>query len=825
MNKYPRFFLIIIFLVGDLGLFAQSIVTNDISGGTACAGVTISVSFVASNLPNPTNRLFVVQLSNNGGLFTNPTALVTGKSSPISVILPANILGGDYRLRVVSDTTGVNYTPSAVFMILKRPTATLAGDTTINVGGSATLSLFFSGNGPWTYTFTNTTSGTTPTNPFKGIVQPTTSTIYALQSVSNICGTGTVAGSAKVTVIPRINTDFTTTTICAGASTSVPFSLTGTFETATINYTAQLSNIIGDFSNPIAIGTGTSSPINISLPSNLPPSNTYRIRVIANANATSTTSSTITVKPLPTAILSGSSTITIGESANLNISLTGDAPWTIRLSNNQTVTANSSPAVANVTPTITTTYTLQSVSNACGNGTIAGNAMVSVLPKISVANVTLGSVCVGTSISLPFIVTGSFDTPVFYTAQLSDASGSFSSPLNLAIGSNSPLAITLPTNLPAGSDYRLRVVANTNATSVVSPLFAVKIRPTATISGNSTINFGENASLTLSFTGEAPWTFTLSDGTTTTADRTPFIINVKPSQSFSYSLNSVRNPCGEGSTSGSASVIVIPRLITENPTTGICAGKDIEVKFTIGGNIAANTTFQAQLSDSLGNFNNPFIIGGGDSSPILSIIPNNVPPGSSYRLRVVVVGNPSITTYPSSSFFLGRKPTATLSGGGSFLVKPGEEVFLVIQFTGDAPWSYLLSDNTIGTATSTPTILPVSPLLPTTYTLKSVGNICGEGTVSGTATVNVIITGVEDLLEEDVLIFPNPIADRINLKINISTTSEWQIIDMQSHIWLQKLGLNHRQSEIIDTSLLPSGAYIFRLKVGEQWLTQKIVKE
>lgn len=824
--RHIGLFFILSTILGQISLWAQSpaIVTGDVSGAMACAGSTVSVSFTASNLINPAKRLFTVQLSNSGGAFTNPTTLTTGQKSPISVTLPTTALGGDYRLRVITDTTGVTYTPSPIFMMLKPPTATLSGDTTISVGGSATLSLFFSGNGPWTYTFTNTNTGTSSVNPLRGIVQPTVTTTYALQSVSNICGLGTVSGSAKVIVTPRITTDFTATSICAGATATVPFTVTGSFETTGITYTAQLSNAAGSFANPDPIGTRSTSPITVTLPTNLIAGTGYRIRVIANAPSTAVVSNTITVKPLPTAVLSGGGSISVGESTSLTIALTGDAPWTYKLSNNQTYTATATPSVTTVTPSITTTYTLLSVSNTCGNGTVSGSAPITVIPRISVADVALGSVCVGTNVSLPFVVTGSFETPPSYIAQLSDAAGNFTTPFILKTGSTSPLDISIPTNLPAGNGYRLRVIANANATSINSSAFAIKIRPTATISGSPTINFGETAALNVSFTGEGPWNFGLSDGTTGTADRTPFTVSVKPTLTSTFLVSSVRNLCGDGSTSGSGLVTVIPRLLTENVSSAVCSGKDVEVKFSIGGNLPANTTFQTQLSDSTGNFANAISIGTGSRSPLTATIPSNILPGGNYRIRVIVVGNPAITTVPTASFFLGRLPTATISGGGTFPIKPGEEVFLVIQFSGDAPWSYVLSDNTAGNATSSPVILSVAPLLPTTYTLKSVSNTCGNGTVSGRAVANVIITGIEQLLEEKLSVFPNPITERMNVKILLSDASEWQLTDLQGHLWQSRHWVGTTYEEVIHTNMLPSGTYIFRVKVGTKWFDKKIIK-
>jgi hypothetical protein len=483
------------------------------------------------------------------------------------------------------------------------------------------------------------------------------------------------------------------------------------------------------------------------------------------------------------------------------------------------------PATISVAPTLSTTYTLLSVSNVCGNGSVSGSALVTVIPRISVADVALGGVCVGTNVSLPFTVAGSFERPVSYTVQLSDASGSFSTPRNLNTGSSSPIDVSIPTNLSAGTAYRLRVVASANATLVNSPAFAIKARPTATISGNPTINFGENAALNLSFMGEAPWTFVLSDGTTATTDRTPFVTNVKPSQTSTYLVNSVRNLCGEGSTSGSALVTVIPRLVTDNPTTAVCSGKDVEIKFGIGGTLPANTTFQAQLSDSTGNFANAITIGTGSGSPLVATIPSNIISGGSYRIRVIVVGNSSIITVPTAPFFLGRRPTAVLSGGNNLPIKPGEELFLVIQFSGDAPWSYVLSDNTSGNALATPVILSVAPMMPTTYTLKSVNNTCGEGTVSGSVIANVIITSTDDLVQDKIAAFPNPITERLNIKITIPDASEWQVTDFQGRIWQSRTWPARAvYEETINTQALPVGSYIFRVKVGEQWFDKKIVK-
>ncbi|GAB4039073.1 CARDB domain-containing protein [Spirosoma gilvum] len=80
-----------------------------------------------------------------------------------------------------------------------------------------------------------------------------------------------------------------------------------------------------------------------------------------------------------TASLSGSALISSGQSAQLPVSFTGPAPWSFTLSNGQSVTATyQNPTLISVSPTSTTTYQLTSVGNACGLGTVSGQASVSV---------------------------------------------------------------------------------------------------------------------------------------------------------------------------------------------------------------------------------------------------------------------------------------------------------------------------------------------------------------------------------------------------------------------------------------------------------------
>jgi hypothetical protein len=88
-------------------------------------------------------------------------------------------------------------------------------------------------------------------------------------------------------------------------------------------------------------------------------------------------------------------------------------------------------------------------------------------PTISTSAISGSPFCVGNSatatVSVPFTITGTFNAGNVFTAQLSDASGSFASPQN--IGSitqttSGTINATIPATVSAGTGYRIRVVSS-----------------------------------------------------------------------------------------------------------------------------------------------------------------------------------------------------------------------------------------------------------------------------------------------------------------------------------------------------------------------------
>ena len=160
----------------------------------------------------------------------------------------------------------------------------------------------------------------------------------------------------------------------------LPFTVTGGFDTG-IGFEAQLSDKEGNFDNSRIVGTASQSPIKVTFPSTLELSNNYRLRVrpTQNAKAILTASDTFSLKQRANAILSGDTTIAFGGEAKLKLSVQGTFPVNYVLSDNSSAIVSINANNIYVKPALETTYTLQSITNVCGNGNTSGSARVIVL--------------------------------------------------------------------------------------------------------------------------------------------------------------------------------------------------------------------------------------------------------------------------------------------------------------------------------------------------------------------------------------------------------------------------------------------------------------
>jgi hypothetical protein len=141
-----------------------------------------------------------------------------------------------------------------------------------------------------------------------------------------------------------------------------------------------------------------------------------------------------------------------------------------------------------------------------------------------------------------------------YSVELSDNTGTFgTAPLVIGTGSTSPIAVTIPNSITAGSAYRFRIKgSNPAVVGNESGNFGYGVSSAAlSLIGNNTIANGDSAKLRLTFTGAKPYSFTLSNGKTMSNIQTDFVeCYVKPSISTTYTITSATGGCGNATISG-----------------------------------------------------------------------------------------------------------------------------------------------------------------------------------------------------------------------------------------------------------------------------------
>ncbi|MEI8049026.1 MAG: hypothetical protein WCI92_16710, partial [Bacteroidota bacterium] len=94
---------------------------------------------------------------------------------------------------------------------------------------------------------------------------------------------------------------------------------------------------------------------------------------------------------------------------------------------------------------------------------VSNSVTVIASPTIATGTITPLSFCPGSAVSVPYTKTGNFNSGNVFTAQLSDAGGSFASPTTIGTLTSQisgSITATIPAGQATGSGYRIRVVSS-----------------------------------------------------------------------------------------------------------------------------------------------------------------------------------------------------------------------------------------------------------------------------------------------------------------------------------------------------------------------------
>lgn len=388
-----------------------------------------------------------------------------------------------------------------------------------------------------------------------------------------------------------------------------------------------------------------------------------------------------------------------------------------------------------------------------------------------------------------------------------------------------------PTQTPGTYQF---YVTQTGSNGCESPraeiTVVIKPLPSATLSGGSNITQGQSAPLSIVFTGDAPWTYTLSNGVTLSTSQNPTTISVSPLDTTTYIITKVTNNCGEGTPAGSAVINVKVAIIdVGNPSvTNLCAGTSFTMPYFSSDFFPSNTQFKVQISKTPEDAGFQTITTEGNSSPLRGILPNTTTAGNYYVRVVGIASNFTVKGKISPVQITARElPTATISGPPS--VYENESAKIAIAFTGEVPWTITYNDSlsrkdTSFTTSVTPYEFSVKPGQTNAYKVVSITNGCGNGPANSrfVLIVNPVLGVNPGSGAEWLKVYPVPVQARCTVEIEGPTGVTLTVVDGFGRVILRQQTTSSRDE--LDFTNIHPGEYFLNAERNGEIARRKILK-
>ncbi|WP_460969981.1 PKD domain-containing protein, partial [Pontibacter aydingkolensis] len=221
------------------------------------------------------------------------------------------------------------------------------------------------------------------------------------------------------------------------------------------------------------------------------------------------------------------------------------------------------------------------ISVTTSTGTVVSKEVFTVLDNtITISTLPNGATyCAGGSINIPFTVTGTYTSGNSFTAQLSNASGSFASPVNIGTMSGTAsgtISATIPAGTTLGNGYRVRVISASPA--IISgdngANLSVQNKPAApgAITGVTSICNGSEVTYTITaVSGATSYEWTVPNGWGITSGEGTTSIKVTVGSTGGNITVTATNYCGTSSASTKAvsiTTVTAPTVSANTPQVG-----------------------------------------------------------------------------------------------------------------------------------------------------------------------------------------------------------------------------------------------------------------
>ena len=292
-------------------------------------------------------------------------------------------------------------------------------------------------------------------------------------------------------------------------------------------------------------------------------------------------------------------------------------------------------------------------------------------PSITVNSIAAKpSNCARDSFDISYHVTGTYNAGNKFNIELSDASGSFATTVNIGSYSgttNSTIKVKLPAHLPDGAGYKVRVIStNPVVTGAISPAsITIHDRPNAPeITGATNANNTFTYPYTISAVTGSSWKWMTSSATITQTNNNASLtwtIAGLPDTIQAIETNQFGCVGDTGILKVNVYDLKIDQVVSSSLTP--CPLGNITVAGEATGVYDAANNFTAQLSDATGSFTNPINIGSVSANPIgasqaISInatLPYPLANGTGYRVRIISSA-PGVTGSDNGQNIVVNKP-------------------------------------------------------------------------------------------------------------------------------------------------------------------------
>ena len=458
------------------------------------------------------------------------------------------------------------------------------------------------------------------------------------------------------------------------------------------------------------------------------------------------------------------------------------------------------------------------------------------------------------SVAVAYVTSGTFNNGNIFTAQLSDASGSFATPVAIgthtAAGSGT-ITASIPSSTAAGNHYRIRVVSSSpviagsdNGSDLVIDQFHSSVAPATTQNILFNAN-GNTLTVTASQTSTYNWQYSTTSGSGYTdfspaqtgstyvpsfaTPGTYYVVCVSKNQYNDLDTsNEVEIIVQNGSTLTTLNVVGSPFLVSDSSNI------QVNVGYTSNVNFGAGNTFDVQLSDNTGGFSAPVTIGSlastAGSGVITATIPNSSVAGTNYRIRVVS-SNPALTGTSDSldltviSFAVAVSPLDT-----QYLVRHQNGNILTATSTQPATYNWQYSEvsgmgyNSFSPAQTGDTLIPSFVNVNTYYVVCNVTNAAHASLYTNEVVIIVSLTnGINNLPQSIVKAYWDNndfVVDLSGAKLNAPAM---ELVSVTGQV-VYRAPLTGASVNRFATQLTP-GMYLFRVMDGDNSFNGKTVKK